>query len=214
MSNFYPLSLNIKDRKVLVVGGGKVALRKVETLLSFNARVHLVSPEALPSLDELADKGEIVFHREKYRREFMKGSILVIGATGDQQVNREVARDAHRENIPVNVIDNPELCTFLVPAVVKRGSLTISISTEGKSPALAAQIRKELEPDYGKEYKVFLEYLGKVRNRVINEVSDPEKRREIFVEMSDPSLVKLVKGDDLSLLEKKFEEVLNRILGE
>jgi len=144
----------------------------------------------------------------------MKGSILVIGATGDQQVNREVARDAHRENIPVNVIDNPDLCTFLVPAVVKRGSLTISISTEGKSPALAAQIRKELEPDYGKEYKVFLDYLGKVRNRVINEVSDPERRREILVEMSDPSLVKLVKGDDLSLLEKKFEEVLNRILGE
>ncbi|RQD75803.1 MAG: bifunctional precorrin-2 dehydrogenase/sirohydrochlorin ferrochelatase [Candidatus Syntrophonatronum acetioxidans] len=214
MGSFYPLSLDIEGRKVLVVGGGKVALRKVETLLSFNARVHLVSPEALPSLEEMADKGEIVFHREKYRRAFLKGAMLAIGATGDQQVNREVARDARRENIPVNVIDNPDSCTFLVPAVVKRGSLTISISTEGKSPALAAQVRKELESNYGKEYQVFLDYLGKVRNRVINEVSDPDRRREIFVEMSDPALVKLVKGDDLSLLEKKFEEVLNRILGE
>ncbi|RQD72704.1 MAG: bifunctional precorrin-2 dehydrogenase/sirohydrochlorin ferrochelatase, partial [Candidatus Syntrophonatronum acetioxidans] len=199
MSSFYPLSLDLNGRKVLVVGGGKVALRKVKTLLSFKARVHLVCPEALSSLEELAHKGEIVFHLDRYRREFLKGSTLVIGATDDQQVNRQIARDARRENIPVNIIDNPELCTFLVPAVVKRGSLTISVSTEGKSPALAAQVRKELEASYGKEYQLFLDYLGKVRSLVREEVSDPDRRREIFVEMSDPSLVKLVKGNDLSL---------------
>lgn len=214
MSNFYPLSLDLEGRKVLVVGGGRVALRKVNTLLSFKARVHLVSPEALPQLEELAREGKITCHQEKYRREFLQGCLLVIGATNDQDINREIARDARRENIPVNVADNPEHCTFMVPALVKRGPLTISISTEGKSPALAARIRRDLETRYGKEYQVFLDFLGQVRRQVLEEVSDPEGRRRIFVEMSDPALIELIDGEDISLLEEKFQEVLKRTLKE
>ncbi len=208
MVSLYPVNLNIEKKKVLVIGGGEVALRKVKTLLSFKAEVYVVSPGVIPAFEDLYDKGKIILYKEKYNKSFLQDSFLVIGATDDPQVNRIVARDAGEGNIPVNIVDDLEICTFLVPAVVKRGPLTISISTGGKSPGMSAKIRKDLEKIYGKEYGLFLEYLGKVRKRLIKDISDPQKRRQIIIKLSDPSLVNLVEGEDISRLEEKFQEVM------
>ncbi len=212
MTSLYPINLDIGNKKVSIIGGGEVALRKVKTLLSFKAKVYVISPKVIPAFEDLAGKGEVILHREKYNKGFLRESFLVIGATDDPQVNRIVARDAEEENIPVNIVDDLELCTFLVPAVVKRGPLTISISTGGESPGMSAKIRRDLEKIYGKEYGLFLEYLGKVRKILIKEISDPEKRRELIIKLSDPSLVSLIEGEDLSRLEDKCREIIKDYL--
>lgn len=212
MKSCYPINLKIEGKKVLVVGGGEVAFRKIKTLLSFNAEVHVVSPRAIPEIKALAGKGLIVFHSREYDRTFLEGMLLVISTTDNQKVNQMVARDAQAAGLPVNVADCPELCTFLVPAVVRRGPLTISISTGGKSPAVSAQIRRELENLYPEEYGTLLMYLGALRNRLLKEIPDAQKRREIFIKLSDPSLVKLIRGKDLTLLEEKINELLKEII--
>ncbi len=212
MTSLYPINLDIENKKVSIIGGGEVALRKVKTLLSFKAKVYVVSPKVIPAFEDLAGKGEVILHREKYNKGFLRESFLVIGATDDPQVNRIVARDAEEENIPVNIVDDLELCTFLVPAVVKRGPLTISISTGGESPGMSAKIRRDLEKIYGKKYGLFLEYLGKVRKILIKEIPDPEKRRELIIKLSDPSLVSLIEGEDLSRLEDKCREIIKDYL--
>ncbi len=213
MESYYPINLKIEGRKVLIVGGGRVACRKIETLLSFKAEVHVISPQVIFEIEELAGKGIIVLHRREYDKALLEGSCLVISATDNSEVNQRVAGDAQRADIPVNVVDCPELCTFLVPAVIRRGPLTISISTGGKSPAVSAQIRRELENLYGEEYGLFLTCLGELRNRLLKEIPDPKKRRELFIKLSDPSLINLIKGKNSALLEQKIDEFLKDITG-
>ncbi len=213
MEGFYPINIKVKERKVLIVGGGEVAFRKVKNLLSFGARILVVSPGVLPEIESMAVDGLITLFQEKYSSTYQKGCCLVIGATDDREVNERIAQDAQNAGIPVNIVDIPSLCTFLVPAVLRRGSLTISVSTEGKSPAMSGKIKKGLESSYGEEFGLLLDYLGGLRKKILQEVDDPGIRRKIFMEMSDPELVKLVQGKDMSRLEEKCKEIINKNQG-
>lgn len=205
---YYPISIKLQGEKVLVVGGGRVARRKVESLLACGARVHVVSPQVDPVIQQWAREGLLVLYREGYSSPHLEGSRLVIGAAGDPEVNRQVARDAGERDLLVNVVDDPGLCSFLVPATLRRGSLALSVSTGGKSPALAARIRRDLEGQFGQETGPFLDYLGEVREKLIKGIPDPRKRRKLFRELSDPALAGLVEGENLDKLKEKFQEIL------
>ncbi|MEW6607740.1 MAG: bifunctional precorrin-2 dehydrogenase/sirohydrochlorin ferrochelatase [bacterium] len=173
---YYPICLNLKNKKCLVVGGGKVALRKVKSLVEAQAKVTVISPKFSTLFKELENK--ITCLKEKYNSNHIKkDTFLVIAATNDKQFNAKIARDANKLNLLINVVDSPEMCNFIVPAIMVRGDLIISVSTSGKSPALARKIKEDLEIIYGTEYEALVDSLAKLRNKVKVEYKDEEERK-------------------------------------
>ena len=132
---YFPISLNINGRKCTVVGGGRVAARKVEALLAYNGDVRIISPELIDELQAFQQTGQLEWLPRNYRHGDLSGSFLVIAATDDEQVQEEVYREAEKNGQLVNVADVPERCNFILPATINRESLTVSISTAGNSPA-------------------------------------------------------------------------------
>ena len=206
MTRYYPINIDLENADCLVVGGGSVAERKVSTLLSCGARVTLVSPEVTPGLREMAKKGDIVYMARDYQRGDCRGMRTVIVATDSEKINREVAEEAMVGNCLVNVVDQPHISNFIVPATLIQGDLQISISTNGKSPALARRIRERLEGEFGPEYARFLELIDKVRKKALATIPDPEKRRELFYRIVDSDLIQLIR-------EGKDQEVQKRLEG-
>jgi precorrin-2 dehydrogenase / sirohydrochlorin ferrochelatase len=208
----YPLFALIEDRPCLVVGGGAVGERKVQDLLAAGARVTVVSRELTPGLAALAAQGKIQFIRGEFAASHLEGMTLVVGATDDQEVNRQVSAAAKNRGLLVNIVDAPELCTFIVPAQVRRGPLTLAISTGGASPALARQIREELEGRFGPDYGRYLRVLQAVRDRVLaRRRGNPENMR-LFKALIDSPLQEAVAREDkpraLAILEKNLGEIL------
>lgn len=163
---YYPIFLDIRGRPCLVIGGGKVAERKVLSLLDAGARVTVISPTLTRSLNKLYRERKIEHYPRAYEKGDVRGFYMAFSATNDRAVNRMIAEEAKEEMVFLNVVDEPELCDFIVPSLVKRGDLLIAISTSGKSPALARQIRLELEQRFGEEYSCLLEILGRVRAKL------------------------------------------------
>ena len=164
----YPLFLEMADKAALVVGGGAVAERKVRSLLQYGASIRIVSRDLTDGLKDLLETGRISFAGETFVENHLEGLTLVFAATDDRQLNHEISIKARERGVLVNAVDQPEDCTFIVPSIVRRGDLTIAVSTSGKSPALAKRVRKQLESQFGKEYAIFLDFLGRLRGRVIS----------------------------------------------
>ncbi len=206
---YFPIFLDLKGKPVVVVGGGRVGERKVSSLLKAGAKVTLISPNLTKNLRKLAERGKINSIARGYKRGDLKGAFLVIAATGDYGTNQQVFEEGMRHRIPINVVDSPAQCSFIVPSIISRGDLILAISTGGKSPALAKKIRKELEKNFGPEYARLLKLLGTVRRKLLREghPSDINKMK----------LTRLVESPILSLMREgkrgKIDEILRGILG-
>lgn len=198
------ISLDLSGKQCLVVGGGQVAERKVRSLLECGARVRVVSPDVSPGLKSLADEGRISYRRGYYRAPDLEGVFLVIGSTDREDVNRQVAEDCAARNLLVNIVDDPTKGNFFVPAVVRRGALTIAVSTGGKSPLLARKIREELEKAYGPQYEEFLDMLGCLREDVIRNVADDEKKRDILESLVDDMVLSLLKEGRMDMVKERI----------
>ena len=164
LRTYFPVFLNVRRKKCVVIGGGQVAFRKVRTLLDCGASVTVISPVLHPDLSELANKKSIQVIRRSYKSRDLKGAFIVIAATGTKQTNRKVAKEAGRVGALVNVVDDPEPSDFIVPSLLRRGDLTIAISTGGMSPALARKIRTRLEDSFGEEYALLVSLVEEVRS--------------------------------------------------
>ncbi len=164
---YYPVSLNIRGRKCLVIGGGRVAARKVEGLLEHGAVVQVISPELCPDLADLAAGGKITALTRKYRTGDLKGVFVTIIATDDSRVNREAVAEAGKRAVLVNVVDNAEESDFIASSYLRRGDISIAVSTSGKSPALARKLRLKLEEEFGEEYARLASLLSAVRAEVL-----------------------------------------------
>jgi len=198
---YYPINLNLSGRTCAVIGGGAVAERKTESLLEYGASVRVVSPDLTPRLAGLKSEGRIEHLESEYRPERLEGAFLVIGATDDREVNRRISGDARAAGIPVNIVDDPKLCTFFVPASVRRGDLVISVSTSGSSPSLARTIREELEARYGPEYGRLADLLGSLRDEVKERYASMEERAAAYE--------RILRSEALRLLaEESFDEAL------
>jgi precorrin-2 dehydrogenase/sirohydrochlorin ferrochelatase len=189
-----------------VVGGGSVAERKVLSLLACGAKVKVVSPSLTPTLQDLASKGKINYRRGTFEIADLENMFLVIAATDRDEVNHRIATEAMARNMLVNVVDDPPYGNFYVPAVLRRGSLQIAISTDGKSPLLARKIKEELEERYGPEYGILVDLLGEIRHDILNKITDPRKRRELLEAIVDDETLQLLAGGEL---EKAKERVIN-----
>jgi len=191
--HLFPVNLNLKARKCLVVGGGRVAERKVTSLLQCGAEIWIASPKLTEKLGKLVKEDRVNFAGTHYETEYLQGCFLVISAVDDPLVNARVADDCFARDIPVNAVDDPERCSFTVPSVLRRGSLCIAISTDGKSPLLSRRIREELEDSFGPEYAEFLDLMGEIRSQVIRDVPDIEERRRIFECLIDSDILELIR---------------------
>jgi len=207
---YYPINLDIKNRNVLVVGGGGVGSRKVKTLLSCGARVTVVSREVSAQLQALAASGEIRLEQRSYQSDDLDGMFLVIGATNDEKLNRQISSDAEQLNTLCNIADRPEVCNFILPSIVHRDDLVITISTSGKSPALAKKLRKDLEKQFGEEYGKLLRLMGTIRKKLLRQAHEPEAHKPIFEQLINSDLIGMIQ-------ENKLEDInalLFDILGE
>ncbi len=166
LPTYYPIFLNISGKRCVVVGGGQVALRKVRTLLKHGANVEVISPDLCPELSQLAESGEIRVLQRSYRAGDLQDAIIAIAATNDSNTNLEVVKEARRKAVLVHVADDAESSDFIVPSYMRRGDVTIAISTAGRSPALARKIRTRLEKDFGDEYASLALLIDEVRTEV------------------------------------------------
>jgi len=202
---YYPLFLDISRRRCVVVGGGSVAERKVERLLACGARVEVVDRRLTPALAAMKAEGVIVHHDADYDEAQLRGAFLVIGATDSDTVNERIARDARALAIPVNIVDDPLRCDFILPSVVERGDLLIAVSTGGKSPALAKRLRKELEEAYGPEYGVLIEILGELRGKVMDGGRSSDENSKLFEAVVRSDILEYIRA-------KRWGRVKERIL--
>jgi precorrin-2 dehydrogenase/sirohydrochlorin ferrochelatase len=164
--SYYPVSLDIKDKRCVVVGGGQVALRKVGVLLACGADVEVISAEPGPELAALEESGQIAVLHRHYRPGDLRKAFIAIAATDSSDINWQVVKEARQEAVLVNVVDDPENSDFIVPSCVRRGSIAIAVSTDGRSPALARKIRTRLEKEFGEEYASLVNLVSEVRVEV------------------------------------------------
>ncbi len=212
---YYPVFLNLSGKKTVVVGGGKTAERKVITLLKAGALVKVISPKITTTLEKLRGKDLLTHLKRHYKKGDIKGTFLVIAGTSSARINTKIAQDAKHPGIGpeasgrlINVIDTPSEGNFIAPSIVKRGLLTIAISTEGSSPAAAKVVRKEIEKLYGVEFTHYLRFLGKMRKKAINEIKDNKKREKLLKGVASQKIFNTLRKKGAShtskLVRKKF----------
>lgn len=204
----YPMFACLKDKLVVVIGGGKVAERKILTLLEYQARIRVVSPELSPSL-ELMALSEIIEHEARpYQKGDLAEAHLALCACGNTLVNLQVYEEAEEQRIFINVVDVPELCSFIVPSVVRRDPLQIAISTAGNSPLFAKRLRLELEERYPKEYGLYLQIMGELRLLIKERVLLEEERARLFQFIDDSPVLEEVLQGALPEAEELFERLV------
>ncbi len=178
--DFLPIFVNIKNRNCLVVGGGEIAARKIALLLRAGAHITMIAPELCTELSEQLreqPQGVITHRAEAFRPDHLSDAVLVIAATGDPAVNRDVSEAAGKLHIPVNVVDNPDLCSFIMPSIIDRSPVLVAVSSGGASPVLARLLRARLETMIPAAYGRLAAYAADFRERVKLHFSHPEKRR-------------------------------------
>ncbi|MCX7918556.1 MAG: bifunctional precorrin-2 dehydrogenase/sirohydrochlorin ferrochelatase [bacterium] len=206
----YPINLNVNKKPCVVIGGGEVALRKVESLLSCGAQVTVVAPQIHPALQKLARAKRIRIVNRAYQPEDVATAFLVIGATNSNKVNQQIAQSAKQRNVLVNIVDTPELCNFQVPASIRRGSLLITVSTEGKAPALSKHLRTELEKQFGPEYAMFVEKLAKWRTALRKLVPNQKQRDQIMSALVTSDILYLLQRGLKQEAELRFKQIIQQ----
>ena len=200
----YPVNLIVEGRPCLVVGGGNVAARKVEGLLSCGAAVHVVAPEID---DEIRAWPEVTFDERPYRHGDVVGRRLVIAATDSSELNRAVFVDCEAEGIWVCGADDPENCSFTLPSVVRRGSLVLTVSTGGRSPAVARWLRERLEALFGPEYEVLLDLVADHRASIKAGGGSPTDVD--WQKALDSDMLDLIRSGDLDSARERLETCLS-----
>ena len=192
----------------MVIGGGEVAARKVEGLLRCGARVSVIALELTESLRKLAETHEIKHRARAYERGDLRGSHLVIAATDNEAVNREIAAEAEELDALLNVVNVPELCTFIAPAVLERGGLQVAVSTAGAAPSLAANVRDRLSEVVGPEYAAVVRVVKAVRELLRREGRAVPERERILKELAASSLPEQVRGRDCEGIDRLLGEIV------
>lgn len=187
---YYPAFLDLKNKKCVVIGGGRVAERKVRSLLKTEAKVWVISPHLTSYLRKLRNKEKICYVNDRYKKKFLRGAFLVIAATDEPATNRAIFQDALKERLLINCVDSPLQSNFIVPAVFERGDLIIAISTSGKIPSGAKKVKEDLKKVIDTEYISSLKILERVRKKIKGKYSS-SRCRQILTRLSGMTLARL-----------------------
>jgi precorrin-2 dehydrogenase / sirohydrochlorin ferrochelatase len=209
----YPIMLNLSGKRVVVVGGGRVALRKITSLLETGAIVAVISPQLVDELSTVVRESMLDWVPEPFEESMLDqftDTELVFGATNKRDVNVRIHNAARSRRIPCNIADVPDLCTFIVPAVISQGDLTVAVTTGGSSPALARRIREDLEKLFGPEYAEMIRVMGELRKQVLSTGSPSDENKKIFMHIVDSGFLDALRDND----REKALEILRAILPE
>ena len=205
---YYPIFLDIKGRSCLVVGGGRVGTRKVETLLECGASVTVVSLDATQKLNALSQDQRITLVTRAYKASDLNGKFLLIGATNDEKLNQQLSLDAENRHMLCNIADRPAACNFILPSIIQQGDLTVAISTSGKSPAFAKKLRKDLELQFDEAYALFLDLMGAIRRRLLKETHAPEQHKPLFQKIIHSDIIPWIQTRQFAEIDRLFLDVL------
>lgn len=195
----YPVMMNLDGKQVVVVGGGNVALRKTISLIESGAWITVISPQLHDELRRLFDTGKVSWIEGEFEEaalDLFPDAVLLFGTTDCRDVNLRIQSAAAKRKILCNIADVPDLCTFIVPAVITQGNLMIAVSTGGSSPALARRIREDLEKRFGPEYATMTELLGDLRKQILKSGSDSSENKKLFLEIVDSEMLEALKDND------------------
>ena len=206
----YPLNLELSGRRIVVIGGGHVAARKVRVLAFYEAEVTLVAPKVASEIAQMATAGKIIWLQERYRPEQLDGAFIVICATNDATLNRQVASDARKIGALVGAPGEPELADFFVPASFRCGRLCVAVSTDGLSPALARVIKDGLQAKLPPTFGDWLERLALLRGEVKDRISDSKSREKFWRLALNESILELVRAGNLSRAEVEIRNAITR----
>lgn len=204
----YPLFVDLAGRRVVVVGGGRVAERKIRHLLECRARITIVSPTVTPRLHAWRRSGKIQWRPRRYKRCDLQSAWLVISASDEPIVNRRVARDAARGRTLVNVVDDAARSTAIAPAWFRRGALVVAFSTGGASPALARRLRLMLSRNIGREYAAYVAFLARVRRHIHHRVKDAATRQRLMRRLVRADLLPLITAGRRAALQRRVAELM------
>ncbi len=204
-ASYYPVFLDLSDKLCVIVGGGAVAERKARGLLAAGARMRLISPEVTRGIERLSRQGRIEVVRREYREGDIEGAFLAFAATDIDEVNRKVREESSRLAIPLNVIDSPDTCDFIVPAVVRKGPVLVAVSTSGLLPSLARRIKGEIGDVLSDDYAGYARRVGAFRRFLIESVEDAGARREIMERVGKADVSEVARMG-LREMKKRFLE--------
>ena len=193
----------------MVIGGGKIAEGKVDGLLAAQATVTVIAPEITSQLQQLAEQKQITYVARKYQPGDLTGAFLVICATDQSDINHQVWQAASANHQLVNVVDDTPRCNFIAPSILRKGDLTIAISTSGKAPALAVRLKERLQRELGPEYERFLELAGELREPLAQHIPDFETRKALWYELVDSEILDVLSRGD----ESSAREIISHIVG-
>ena len=205
---YFPVYLDLENQPVLMVGDGESALQKIRLLIKTTAKIFLIGETVHPEIKSLMSRSRVTWLRRDFREDDVLGKALVYAATDDQVLNQKVAAAARKHGVPVNVVDVPELCSFITPAIVDRSPVIIAIGTEGAAPILAREIKAKLEALLPKNYGALARYAQSLRDRIAAEVQDGSFRRKIWEKLLAGRFRRQVLADDLIGAEHSFETAL------
>ena len=193
---YYPILVDLQGKEVLVIGGGTVAQRKIETLLEYGAVVNVVSRQLTPTLNRYLEEGKIKFLDEEFRESYLDGVFMVVASTDNASLNHWISQVAIKKGILINAVDQPSDCNFIVPAILRRGDLLIAVSTSGKSPALAKKVRQDLEDQFGPEYGTLLVIMGNLRKEILSRGLSQDENSRIFHDIVDSHILEAIRRED------------------
>ena len=211
MSVFYPVFLDLRGRRAVVIGGGAVAEQKVRGLLAAGAHVTVVSPDMSPGLADLARRSAIELRRRRYHDHDLAGAWLAIAATDDRAVNEAVYAEAERLGVPLNAVDDLEHCSFIAPAIHREGDITVAVSTGGKSPALAVRLRQRIARLVGRVEARLCELLGELRPDLAERVPDARARTALWYAIVDSDVIEFVRRGDIEGARGRIEELISEV---
>ncbi len=210
-AGFYPILMNLQEFRCIVVGGGRIAHRKVLSLLNFGADITVISPKITKPILELAKNHSIKIIKKEYSEKYIDGFGIVFSATDNQEINRTVRKDCTIKGILLNVVDDPALCDFILPANVIRGDLTISISSQGKAPFFTKRMKNKIEGLIPPVYEDIISMAGKLREQTLhNKNIDPKTKTRILKEFASQNWEKILNGNGRKSLQEHIEEILNK----
>ncbi len=189
-----------------------MAERKCEPLVRAGARVTVISPRITMRLGSLSKEGEILHLRRSYRKGDLNSAFLVIVATDSEETNRKVAADAGTGNVLLNVADNPSLCNFTMPSVLRRGRLTIAVSTGGVSPAMARTIRRELASRFGSRFSAYLRFLKGVRMRAMREIPEKKKRERFLKGLASEEMIGILESEGVTAAKREANRLRKTLI--
>jgi precorrin-2 dehydrogenase / sirohydrochlorin ferrochelatase len=205
---YYPVYLQLHEQPCTVIGGGKIAEGKVDGLLAGGARVKVISPDLTPHLQDLVTQNKIEYIAREYQHGDLSGAFMVICGTDKAEINRQVWEEGSANRQLVNVVDDTPRCNFIAPAILRKGDLTIAISTAGRAPAIAVRLKERLDREIGPEYERFLELAAQLREPIAKHIPDFETRKALWYELVDSGILDVLARGDTPAAINMISEVV------